>query len=107
MMVFVLVVALVVYPLSVGPEAVLHAHGHLTRTVDFAYWPIIKLSKLLGCKEVLDRYIKWWLKVTGIKLSMNADHKPRRWFTKASSPLPLLPANAVRGGHGVSCHPYY
>ena len=64
-----LVVVLVLYPLSVGPAAVLQTHGHLKSEVEIGYWPIIKLSKQIGCKGALDRDIKWWVRVSGIKLN--------------------------------------
>jgi hypothetical protein len=62
-----LVFVLVIYPLSVGPVAVLFYRGILPEIVTYPYRPLIWISERAGMEMALGSYIKFWCKITDTK----------------------------------------
>jgi len=57
-----LVIALVLYALSVGPVAWLSAHGYLPGFVGYVYLPLhwLYMASPAPMREAFDAYIQWW-----------------------------------------------
>ena len=68
----VLVLMLIVYPLSVGPAAVIvcrnASNDSLVKTYLTIYWPVLCAAEMLGADKPLSRYEMWWLQTTNTPL---------------------------------------
>jgi hypothetical protein len=62
--VIVLVLALLVYPLSSGPVAVLAFRTRTTVFWSSVYVPLYRLSVATGSNRAFSSYIQWWIEVT-------------------------------------------
>jgi hypothetical protein len=63
----VLVLALVLYPLSIGPMLVLNSrfqHDTSKRIFEAIYGPLISASRLIGAIEMIESYDTWWFEIT-------------------------------------------
>ena len=57
-LVFVFVMVFVLYPLSIGPIAILVGWGYVPESAVFiVYWPLIKFCELTHTRKILEIYI--------------------------------------------------
>ena len=63
----VLVVAFVLYPLSIGPACLLVDRGAVElNTIGVVYWPVVRVAETnQATADTCMAYVKWWRKVTG------------------------------------------
>jgi hypothetical protein len=61
-----LILALVAYPLSIGPAAVIahRCRGVVPEGVWMIYWPILAAIEATGSREIYKSYALWWFQFT-------------------------------------------
>ena len=61
---FSIIVALLLYPLSIGPVAMIGLKLHLSfdewREVRIFYKPLARLAEVSGCLKAANAYVNWW-----------------------------------------------